>query len=93
MKIIKMTDKEYPEKLRKILQENHMENIYNESNNKQEIEEEYIQIYTLLLDKPQDIQYLSINSGLNISQIYQKLSMMELKGYIKRLPGNQYIKL
>lgn len=55
--------------------------------------EEYQEIYNLLSFTPKDIQYLSVKSGLEISQINQKITMLELQGYIKSLPGNQYIKM
>ena len=55
--------------------------------------EEYEKIYNLLSFTPKDLQYLSIKSELDISQINQKLTMLELQGYIKSLPGNQYIKM
>lgn len=70
------------------------ENQKHESSEARELEiEEYKTIYNLLSYLPQDIQYLSVKSGLNISQINQQLTMLELKGYIKSLAGNKYIKI
>lgn len=81
-----------------ILEEFGIENLKkdkkHENNEESKLEvEEYKIIYNLLSQIPQDKQYLSIKSGLNISQINQQLTMLELKGYIKSLAGNKYIKI
>ena len=50
------------------------------------IPQQYLDIYNLISYTPQNIQILAKQSALPISQITQKLTMMELEGYIKSLP-------
>lgn len=58
-----------------------------------EIEKEYEDIDKLISYTPQNIQQISIKSGLEISDINQKLTILELKGLIKSLPGNNYVRV
>lgn len=57
------------------------------------IKEEYQDIYNLILYTPTNVQYITKKSGLNISEINQKLTILELEGYIKSLPGNNYVRI
>ena len=70
------------------------ESIENETNKKEEnqIDDEYKEIYNLISYIPKSINYISAKSGLNISDINQKLTILELEGYIKSLPGNNYVR-
>ena len=58
-----------------------------------QIEKEYLEIYNLILYKPINIQQLVKKSGLNISKLNQKLTILELEGHIKNLPGNNYVRV
>ena len=71
-----------------------IESIENEINKKEEnqINDEYKEIYNLISYIPKSINYISAKSGLNISDINQKLTILELEGYIKSLPGNNYVR-
>lgn len=70
------------------------ESIENATNKKEEnqIDDEYKEIYNLISYIPKSINYISAKSGLNISDINQKLTILELEGHIKSLPGNNYVR-
>lgn len=57
------------------------------------IKKEYKLIYQHISYVPKNIEYLTIKSGLTIVELHQKLVMMELEGYIKSLPGNNYVRV
>ena len=57
------------------------------------IKKEYEDIYNLILYTPTNLQYITNKSGINISEINQKLTILELEGYIKSLPGNNYVRI
>ena len=59
----------------------------------QRIGKEYIDIYNLIPYYPVTIEYLARKSDLRISEINQKLTILELEGYIKSLPGNNYVRI
>lgn len=61
--------------------------------NKKSIEPEYLGIYNAITYMPVSINIIAKKCNLNISQINQKLLMMELKGYVKSMPGNEYVRL
>lgn len=82
--------KEQKEKSNKQKNEDVYEN--NDIENLQ-IEKEYLEIYNLILYKPINIQQLVKKSGLNISKLNQKLTILELEGHIKNLPGNNYVRV
>lgn len=54
------------------------------------IKSEYEELYSLITEKPIEINELAKKSKLDISEINQKITMMEIEGYIERLPGNEY---
>lgn len=57
-----------------------------------EIEKEYIKIHNAIKNSPVTLEEIIKAVKEDISQINVKLVMMELKGYIKKLPGNYYIR-
>lgn len=59
----------------------------------QGVADEYIDIYNLIPYYPVSIEYLARKSDLRISQINQKLTILELEGLIKSLPGNSYVRI
>lgn len=67
--------------------------IYEENENIPQIENKYLDIYNLITYIPSNIEYLTSKSGLPISEINQKLTMLELEGHIKSLPGNYYVRM
>lgn len=58
-----------------------------------EIEKEYIEIYNCLTYMPTNINIIAKKCNLEISKLTQNLLMMELKGYVKSMPGNEYVRL
>ena len=56
------------------------------------LEEEYKNIYSLINDKPLNINEIAKLSKENIKEVAQKLTMLELKGIIKNVSGQRYIK-
>lgn len=59
----------------------------------QGVDDEYIDIYNLIPYYHVSIEYLARKSNLKISQINQKLTILELEGLIKSLPGNSYVRI
>ena len=72
-------------------------NIFEEQNEYAEIEikieEQFQEIYNVLTYMPTNINVIAKKCKLNISEVMQKLLLMEVKGYIKALPGNEYVRL
>lgn len=58
-----------------------------------EIEPEYIEIYNAVSYMPININLIAKKCNLSISDVTQKLLLMELKGYVKSLPANEYVRL
>ena len=56
------------------------------------IEKEYKKLYDIITEIPINIEEVVKKSKENISEANSKLLIMELKGYIKQLPGNYYIR-
>ena len=71
------------------------QDILDEIKNKieEEIEEEYVEIYNCLTYMPTNINIIAKKCNLEISKLTQNLLMMELKGYAKSIPGNEYVRL
>lgn len=67
--------------------------IQNEKNEEITLEKQYKDIYNLISYTPQNIQQISIKSKRKISDINQKLTILELEGLIKSLPGNNYVRV
>ena len=57
------------------------------------VEKEYLEIYNAINYMPININIIAKKCNLTISSITPKLLMMEIKGYIKRLPANEYVRL
>ena len=66
-----------------------LEQIY-EKKRKIKIKPEYKELYNLITEKPIEINELAKRSKLDISELSQKITMMEIEGYIESLPGNEY---
>lgn len=66
-----------------------LEQIY-EKKKKIKIKPEYKELYNLITEKPIEINELAKKSKLDISELNQKITMMEIEGYIESLPGNEY---
>ena len=66
-----------------------LEQIY-EKKKKIKIKPEYKDLYNLITEKPIEINELAKRSNLDISELNQKITMMEIEGYIESLPGNEY---
>lgn len=65
------------------------EEIYVEQT-KIKVKTEYKELYSLITEKPIEINELAKKSNLDISELNQKITMMEIEGYIESLPGNEY---
>lgn len=57
------------------------------------VEEEYKEIYDEISYMPTNINIIAKKCSLSISKVTQKLLIMEIKGYIKSMPGNEYVRL
>ena len=70
-------------------------NIYEQKEELKEIvvEKEFLEIYNSISYMPININNIAKKSNLSISQVTQKLLIMEIKGYIKAMPGNEYVRL
>jgi DNA processing protein len=66
---------------------------YAEKEENRKIKKEYKTIFDLILYTPTNIQYISKKSGLKISEVNEKLTILELEGQIKSLPGNNYVRI
>lgn len=56
----------------------------------QEIPEEYKAIYNMLSKDAKDLNEIAKNSNLPLNEVISKLTMLELEGKVKKLPGNKY---
>lgn len=54
------------------------------------VPEEYKPIYNLILKEPISVDLIAKRLNLNINNVNSALLMMELNGYVKKLPGNMY---
>ena len=61
-----------------------------EKKKKIKIKPEYKELYNLITEKPIEINELAKKRKLDISELNQKITMMEIEGYIESLPGNEY---
>lgn len=66
---------------------------YFNTNQEQEVQEEYKQIYNLIGTLPISANELSKMTKKTISETIQTLTMLELEGYIKNIAGNKYIRI
>lgn len=58
-----------------------------------QIEEEYLDVYNCLTYMPTNINVIANKCNLKISELMPKILMMEIKGYAKAMPGNEYVRL
>ncbi len=58
-----------------------------------QVEKEYLEIYNFLTYMPTNINIIAKKCKLEIAKLNQKLLMMEIKGYVKSMPGNEYVRL
>ena len=54
------------------------------------VEEEYKEIYEVLKNKKLNINMIAKSINKSIAEVNQKLGFMEIYGYVKKLPGNEY---
>lgn len=64
-----------------------------ERNEIPKIENLYLDIYNFITYNPISVEYLARKSNMKISEINQKLTMLELQGRIKSMPGNNYVRI
>lgn len=57
-----------------------------------EIPQEYIKICESILKEPKNINQISVELNIPIATLNSKLTMMEMEGYIRCLPGKKFIK-
>ena len=57
------------------------------------IKQEYEGIYNLITSTPIDINEIVKKSKINIKEVMQKLTMLELEQKIKKISGTKYIKI
>lgn len=57
------------------------------------VEEEFENIYDVISKTPINVNIIAKKCNLEIEVIMQKLLIMEIKGYVKSLPGNEYVRL
>lgn len=69
------------------------ENIYEYDIEEANVPQEYKDVYKFISNVPTNINKIIISSKLPISVIEQKLTILELEGYINSLPGNNYIRV
>ena len=60
---------------------------------KKSIELEFLEIYNAITYMPVSTNIIAKKCNLDIAQVNQKLLLMELKGYIKSMPGDEYVRL
>lgn len=72
----------------KELKVNNEINNYHEKRKIEEIPKEYREIYKSIENEPTNINTICKKSKLDITEVNIGLTILELEGYIKRLPGN-----
>lgn len=64
-----------------------------EIENEIKIEDEYLDIYNVISYMPININIIAKKCHMSISNLMPKLLIMEIKGYIKAMPANEYVRL
>lgn len=64
-----------------------------EEQKEREVEQEFKDIYNAILYMPININIIAKKCKLSIGEVSQKLLIMEIKGYIKSMPGNEYVRV
>ncbi len=70
-----------------------MYDLYNENKIEKDIPEQYKEIYNYIQEQPVNLNEISRKAGISISELNSIISLMEIDGYIKCLPGNQLVKI
>ena len=65
---------------------------FKQAQKREEISSQYRDIFQWITEKPIDINDIARLSHMNLKEIIPKLTMLELEGKIKKVPGNQYIR-
>lgn len=58
---------------------------------KEKLEEDLFEIYKVLNNRPIDVNYIARMTNKKIQTINYSLVDLELRGYVKKLPGNKYV--
>lgn len=58
-----------------------------------EVDPEFKEIYNLLNHSPLNINFIAKKINKSIAEVNQKLGLMEIYGYVKSMPGNDYVKV
>lgn len=86
--------KEYPELKLEKRSDFAFDNLRKEKSKKKKtqiiIDEENLEIYNLLMKEPKHIDEISKLTNIPINEITYKLTMLELQGVIKELPGKKF---
>ena len=71
------------------------ENVREESTNQEDeaIDEKYRKIYELIPKEGININEIVIKNNLNLSDVMEKITILEIMGKIKRKAGNKYFKI
>lgn len=84
--------KEYTNISEKIEQDEEEEDIIYDEYERKKIIEEYYKLYDFLSYDPQNINEISKKIGKCIEETIYILTIMEIEGVVKKLPGNNYIR-
>ena len=57
-----------------------------------DVEEEFKDIYKLIVDKPIDINDIVKLTNKSLQEVMQKLIILEIEGKVKKIAGNRYIR-
>ena len=63
-----------------------------EKNINVDITKEYIEVYRVITKEPIDVNQILKIIKINLKDLMIKLTMLELKGKIKKIAGNRYIR-
>lgn len=77
--------------LLKDLKVSNNQNNYEEKINIEEIPKEYREVYKAIENEPTHINTICKKAKMDITEINSTLTILELEGYISRLPGNTFI--
>ena len=61
--------------------------------NAKSVEPEFLEIYNQITYMPININVIAKKCKLDIANVSQKLLLMELRGYVKSMPGNEYVRV
>lgn len=81
-----------PEDILKKYGINNNEKILKLIDERQDIPEEYKEIYQIIKNIPIDTNEIIRKSTLSLKEVMQKLTILELEGKIRKISGNRYIR-